>query len=97
MTEQHPSESSVRRQRTGGKPRRQTAAQTRTARARSGRRVGPAVEPGPDPIPVQVRVGNRWIAGQALHSRTGASGRGELLVSHHGHLLWVDRHDVRLR
>ena len=97
MTELHSSESSVRRQRTGGKPRRPPAAETRTAQARSSRRVDPAGEPGSDPIPVQVRVGDRWIAGQALHSRTGASGRGEFLVSHHGHLLWVDQHDVRLR
>jgi len=39
---------------------------------------------------VHVKLGGRWIAGQALARRGG-----EVLVSHHGHLVWVDQHSVR--
>ncbi|WP_203590714.1 hypothetical protein [Streptomyces sp. SID13031] len=42
------------------------------------------------PEAVQVQLGGRWIAGQALAQRSG-----EVLVSHHGHLVWVDQHSVR--
>jgi hypothetical protein len=39
---------------------------------------------------VQVHIGGRWIAGQALTRRSG-----QVLVSHHGHLVWVDQQSVR--
>jgi hypothetical protein len=42
------------------------------------------------PEDVQVHLGGRWIAGQALARRGG-----EVLVSHHGHLVWVDQQSVR--
>lgn len=42
------------------------------------------------PEDVQVQLGGRWIAGQALAHRSG-----EVLVSHHGHLVWVDQQSVR--
>jgi hypothetical protein len=42
------------------------------------------------PEAVQVHIGGRWIAGQALTRRSG-----EVLVSHHGHLVWVDQQSVR--
>lgn len=42
------------------------------------------------PEAVQIHLGGRWIAGQALARRTG-----EVLVSHHGHLVWVDQQSVR--
>jgi hypothetical protein len=42
------------------------------------------------PEEVQVQLGGRWIAGQALAHRSG-----EVLVSHHGHLVWVDQQSVR--
>ncbi len=44
---------------------------------------------------VQVRIGGRWIAGQELGRRTGSAGVDEVLVSHHGHLVWVDEQSVR--
>ncbi|MGY4772689.1 hypothetical protein ACXC9Q_37765 [Kribbella sp. CWNU-51] len=47
------------------------------------------------PTAVQVRIGGRWIAGQELGRRTGAAGADEVLVSHHGHLVWVDEQSVR--
>jgi hypothetical protein len=50
----------------------------------------PTATPTPHPIDVQVRIGGRWIAGQALTRRDG-----EVLVSHHGHLVWVDQQQVR--
>jgi hypothetical protein len=50
--------------------------------------------PTPRPVAVQIRLGGRWIAGEALSRRTGPGG-GEVLVSHHGHLVWVDQHSVR--
>jgi hypothetical protein len=42
------------------------------------------------PEAVHVRIGGRWIAGQALAHRGG-----EVLVSHHGHLVWVDQQSIR--
>ncbi|MFB6720071.1 hypothetical protein ACFCV3_07935 [Kribbella sp. NPDC056345] len=39
---------------------------------------------------VQINVGGRWVAGHELGRRAG-----EVLVSHHGHLVWVDREAVR--
>jgi hypothetical protein len=42
------------------------------------------------PEAVQVHLGGRWIAGQVLARRAG-----EVLVSHHGHLVWVDQQSVR--
>ncbi|WP_328333114.1 hypothetical protein OHA70_15740 [Kribbella sp. NBC_00382] len=42
------------------------------------------------PESVQVKLGGRWIAGQALAQRSG-----EVLVSHHGHLVWVDQQSIR--
>ncbi|MFG1818835.1 hypothetical protein ACGFIF_34090 [Kribbella sp. NPDC049174] len=47
------------------------------------------------PVAVQVRIGGRWIAGQEVGRRTGAAGADEILVSHHGHLVWVDHQSVR--
>ncbi|TDD27068.1 hypothetical protein E1218_11450 [Kribbella turkmenica] len=47
------------------------------------------------PVAVQVRIGGRWIAGQEVGRRTGAAGADEVLVSHHGHLVWVDAQAVR--
>ncbi|WP_238162737.1 hypothetical protein [Kribbella capetownensis] len=47
------------------------------------------------PVAVQVRIGGRWIAGQELGRRTGVTGSDEVLVSHHGHLVWVDQQSVR--
>ena len=47
------------------------------------------------PTAVQVRIGGRWIAGQELGRRTGTAGADEILVSHHGHLVWVDQQSVR--
>ncbi|MEU4183872.1 hypothetical protein [Micrococcus luteus] len=47
------------------------------------------------PTAVQVRIGGRWIAGQELGRRTGTAGADEVLVSHHGHLVWVDQQSVR--
>ncbi|WP_237706715.1 hypothetical protein [Kribbella flavida] len=44
---------------------------------------------------VHVRIGGRWIAGQALSRRTAQTGAGEVLISHHGHLVWVDETEVR--
>ncbi|MGW6278834.1 hypothetical protein [Kribbella sp. NPDC055071] len=46
-------------------------------------------------IAVQVRIGGRWIAGQELGRRSGTTGADEVLVSHHGHLVWVDQQLVR--
>jgi len=43
------------------------------------------------PEAVQVHIGGRWIAGQALTRRSG-----QVLVSHHGHLVWVDQQSVRI-
>jgi hypothetical protein len=50
----------------------------------------PVATPTARPVDVQVRIGGRWIAGQALTHRAG-----EVLVSHHGHLVWVDQQLVR--
>ena len=47
------------------------------------------------PTAVQVRIGGRWIAGLELGRRTGTAGADEVLVSHHGHLVWVDQQSVR--
>jgi hypothetical protein len=47
------------------------------------------------PVAVQVRIGGRWIAGQELGRRTGAAGADEVLVSHHGHLVWIGEESVR--
>ena len=50
----------------------------------------PVASPTARPVDVQVRIGGRWIAGQALSHRAN-----EVLVSHHGHLVWVDQQLVR--
>jgi hypothetical protein len=47
------------------------------------------------PESVHVRIGGRWIAGEALSRRTAATGASEILISHHGHLVWVDQDQVR--
>ena len=70
------------------------ATETRPTLTKSGRRAAPPVEFGAGPVAVQLRIGERWIAGQALCYRTDATGSSEVLVSHHGHLLWVDEHDI---
>jgi hypothetical protein len=90
------SESAVRRPRTSDKTRRPAvASETRVVRTRSGRWATP-LELGSGPVAVQVRIGDRWIAGQALTRRIDPGGGGEVLVSHHGHLVWVDQQQVRL-
>jgi hypothetical protein len=54
------------------------------------------VAPSPArPIAVQILIGGRWIAGQELGRRTGKAGADEILVSHHGHLVWIDQRQVR--
>jgi hypothetical protein len=50
----------------------------------------PARSANARPESVHVRIGGRWIAGQALARRDA-----EVLVSHHGHLVWVDQQSVR--
>ncbi len=52
--------------------------------------VTPARPTSARPEAVHVKLGGRWIAGLALARRGG-----EVLVSHHGHLVWVDQHSVR--
>ncbi len=52
--------------------------------------VTPARPSSARPESVHVKLGGRWIAGQALARRSG-----EVLVSHHGHLVWVDQEAVR--
>ncbi|HEU4946777.1 MAG TPA: hypothetical protein VFT31_06470 [Kribbella sp.] len=97
MTDLHHSEAGVRRQRTGGTSRRAAATpESRGTRTRSGHRASTSLELGSGPVSVQVRIGERWIAGQALTRRADAAGHGEVLVSHHGHLVWVAQHDVRV-
>ena len=54
----------------------------------------PVATPTAQPVDVHVRIGGRWIAGQALSQRSGPTG-GEVLISHHGHLVWVDQQQVR--
>lgn len=65
----------------------------------------PDVVPTADPVadaapdaglqrPIQVRVGGRWIAGETVADQRQGTGQG-VLVSHHGHLVWVDPEDVR--
>jgi hypothetical protein len=54
-----------------------------------------ATAPAQATTDVQVRIGGRWIAGQALGRRSGTAGADEVLVSHHGHLVWVDQQSVR--
>ncbi|WP_433165138.1 hypothetical protein [Kribbella sp. CA-247076] len=54
----------------------------------------PATSPA-RPVAVQVRIGGRWIAGLQVGRRIGTAGADEVLVSHHGHLVWVDRQAVR--
>jgi hypothetical protein len=63
------------------------------ARQKSG--AMPVVISPSRPVAVQVRIGGRWIAGQEVGRRTGAAGAEEVLVSHHGHLVWVDQSSVR--
>lgn len=74
--------------------------------SRSTRRHPPVAAPVPKsgampvatptrPVSVQVRIGARWIAGQALSQRTTPSGAPEVLISHHGHLVWVDQSQIR--
>jgi len=55
----------------------------------------PVATPTAPPVDVHVRIGGRWIAGQALSERSGPAG-SEVLISHHGHLVWVDQEQVRL-
>ena len=55
---------------------------------------GPGTEPEPIKA-VPLRRPGRWIAGQELGRRTGTTGGDEVLVSHHGHLVWVDQQSVR--
>ena len=62
----------------------------------------PVQKSGPMPVAtptrpesVHVRIGGRWIAGEALSRRTAATGAPEILISHHGHLVWVDQDQVR--
>jgi hypothetical protein len=94
MVDLQHSESALRPPRTSGKARR--PAETHVTRTRSGHRAVPSLEPGSGPVAVQVRIGDRWIAGEALNRRIDPGGGGEVLVSHHGHLVWVDQQQVRL-
>ncbi|ONI67176.1 hypothetical protein BWI15_28865 [Kribbella sp. ALI-6-A] len=55
----------------------------------------PVAPPSTRPESVHVRIGGRWIAGQALSRRTAPTGAREILISHHGHLVWVDQDQVR--
>ncbi|TWD81261.1 hypothetical protein FB561_2372 [Kribbella amoyensis] len=55
----------------------------------------PVATPTDNPVAVHVHIGGRWIAGQALSERTASSGGHEVLISHHGHLVWIDRSLVR--
>jgi hypothetical protein len=55
----------------------------------------PVATPIDSPVAVQVRIGGRWIAGQVLSVRTAPTGRREVLISHHGHLVWVDQQQIR--
>ena len=66
---------------------------SRTAVRHPTKTVAPPV---PDPTAVHVHIGGRWIAGQAITRRTDPTGGGEVLVSHHGHLVWVDQQQVRV-
>ena len=94
MVDLQHSESALRPPRTGGATRR--PAETHVTRTRSGHRAVPSLELGSGPVAVQVRIGDRWIAGEALTRRIDPGGGGEVLVSHHGHLVWVDQQQVRL-
>jgi hypothetical protein len=94
MVDLQHSESALRPPRTGGKTRR--PAETHVTRTRSGHRAAPSLEFGSGPVAVQVRIADRWIAGEALTRRIDPGGGGEVLVSHHGHLVWVDQQQVRL-
>ena len=98
MTNFHPSPSNARRQRAGGPQTRRAAgaAETRGSRQRTAHRTAPVLELAAGPVAVQVQIGDRWIAGQALTRRIGPAGRAEILVSHHGHLVWVDQHEIRV-
>jgi hypothetical protein len=97
MADLQHSESALRRPWTSDKTRRPAiASETRVTRTRSGRRAAPSLELGSGPVAVQVRIGDRWIAGEALTRRIDPGGAGEVLVSHHGHLVWVDQQQVRL-
>jgi hypothetical protein len=97
MVDLQHSESAVRRPRTGGKTRRPpVASETRVTPTRSEPRATLSVELGSGPVAVQARIGDRWIAGQALTRRTDPGGGVEVLLSHHGHLVWVDQQQVRL-
>lgn len=97
MVDLQHSESALRPPRTSGMTRRPAvASETRVTRIRSGHRATPSLELGSGPVAVQVRIGDRWIAGQALNRRVDPGGVGEVLVSHHGHLVWVDQQQVRL-
>ncbi|HEY0692358.1 MAG TPA: hypothetical protein VGD71_25355 [Kribbella sp.] len=97
MADLQHSESALRRPRTSDKTRRPAiASETRVTVTRSGHRAAPSLELGSGPVAVQVRIGDRWIAGEALTRRIDPGGAGEVLVSHHGHLVWVDQQQVRL-
>jgi hypothetical protein len=97
MSDLQHSESALRPPRTSGKTRRPAvASEPHVTRTRSGHRAAPSLELGSGPVAVQVRIGDRWIAGQALNRRIDPDGAGEVLVSHHGHLVWVDQQQVRL-
>lgn len=108
MTNRHQPETTARRQRASAKSRRAAgAAETLGARSRPGRRfppidsaLDPALDPelglGAGPVAVQVHIGELWIAGEALNGRVGPAGGPEVLVSHHGHLVWVDQQEVRV-
>jgi hypothetical protein len=105
MTRLQQFQSTLRRLPTGGSTRATDSA-TEALGPRAGRPSGSALgtdlatdlatDLGANPVAVQVRIGDRWIAGQALSCRPGASGRLEVLVSHHGHLVWIDQHEIRL-
>jgi hypothetical protein len=55
----------------------------------------PVATPTDRPTAVQVHIGGRWIAGQAISWRIAPTGDREALISHHGHLVWVNQHQIR--
>lgn len=99
MTNPPQSEATAKRLRSGAKLRRPgSPAEGLVPRSMAGVRgasLASELDAGAGPVAVQVHIGERWIAGAALTDRRGPAGT-EVLVSHHGHLIWVDQQEVRV-